>query len=97
MFVYISLHNYTNYGEKDDEIDDKCAPRIYKIEQIVQKCFNNGIDTLIFSFRYYFLFYEESRKCLAHSYAVHDIAVAGIFAIILGFKPRQKPYQPRTL
>lgn len=40
MFVYISLHNYTNYGEKDDEIDDKCAPRIYKIEEIVQKCFN---------------------------------------------------------
>lgn len=34
------------------------------------------------------------KKCLAHSYAVQEMAVAGILATILGFKPRQNPFQP---
>lgn len=65
----------------------------------LSKMLQQRFVTLISNFplTVYFVFYDESRKCLAHSYAVHDIAVAGIFAIILGFKPRQKPFQPRTL
>ena len=40
---------------------------------------------------------ELTRKCLAHSYDVHDIAVAGIFAITLGFRPLKKPFHPCIL
>lgn len=39
-------------------------------------------------------FKSLSRKCLAISYAVQDIAAEGTFVIILGFKPLQNPFHP---